>query len=301
MQKNLKWSTSMNFKIRGKLIAGFAVVVVILMAAVGSTIWKVTEISGISDRIVELRTPTSAASQRMLNNINASLAALRGYMLTGAPAFKKGRAAVWADIDVAKADMDKLSKSWTNPKNVEKWQGFKAILAEFRIAQTNVENVAKTIDEQPATKILVKQAAPQAAILVSEITKIINIEATLPATPARKALLGMMADTRGTTARGLASIRAFLLTGNEQFHKNFNVMWKKNGIRFGQLTKNRHMLTPEQQVSFDKFAAAHKIFNSLPAKMFAIRGSKKWNMANYTLVTEAAPRAAKLLTSWRYG
>ncbi|MBT4588738.1 MAG: HAMP domain-containing protein [Rhodospirillaceae bacterium] len=286
----------MNLKIRGKLIAGFAVVVVILMAAVGSTIWKVTEISGVSDRIVELRTPTSAASQRMLNNINASLAALRGYMLTGAPAFKKGRAAVWADIDIAKANMDKLSQSWTNPKNVKKWQGFKSILAEFRTAQAKVEGIAKTIDEQPATKILVKQAAPQASILVAEITKIINIEATLPATPERKALLGMMADTRGTTARGLASIRAFLLTGNQQFHKNFNVMWKKNGIRFGQLTAKRHLLTPEQQVSFDKFAKAHKIFKPLPAKMFDIRGSKKWNMANFTLVTEAAPRAGKLLT-----
>ncbi|MBT3549540.1 MAG: hypothetical protein HOO19_17395 [Rhodospirillaceae bacterium] len=61
----------MNLKVRGKLILGFFVVALVLAAAVGSTIWKVNDIAGISDRIVDLRTPTSAASQRMLNNIGA--------------------------------------------------------------------------------------------------------------------------------------------------------------------------------------------------------------------------------------
>ncbi len=286
----------MNIKIKGKLIAGFAVVIVVLAAAVGSTIWKVTEIAGVSNRIVELRTPTSASSQRMLNNINASLASLRGYMLTGAPAFRKGRAAVWADIDQATADMDKLSQSWTNPKNVEKWNGFKGILAEFKVAQAKVESIAKTIDEQPATKILVKQAAPQAQIMVSEITNIINAEQKMPATPERKALFAMMADVRGTTARGLANIRAFLLTGDKKFQNLFDVMWKKNAIRFGQLKANRHLLSSAQAKSFENFDKARTAFIPLPPQMFSIRGSKKWNMANFTLITEAAPRAGKLLT-----
>jgi len=88
------------------------------------------------------------------------------------------------------------------------------VLNEFRVAQAKVEGIAKTPAEQPATLILVRDAAPLASTLVAEITKMITLERDLPATPEQKALLGMMADTRGTTARGLASIRAFLLTGN---------------------------------------------------------------------------------------
>jgi|SaaInlV_165m_DNA_1040744.scaffolds.fasta_scaffold16052_1 methyl-accepting chemotaxis protein len=217
-------------------------------------------------------------------------------MLTGAPAFKAGRAAVWADIADASASMDKLSQSWTNSKNVEKWNGFKDVLAEFKVAQAKVESIAKTIDEQPATKVLVKEAAPQAQIMVSEITNIINAEQNLPATLERKKLFAMMADVRGTTARGLANIRAFLLTGDEKFHKLFNVMWKKNEIRFAQLKANRHLLNAAQAKSFANLDKARTAFLPLPAKMFDIRGSKKWNMANYTLVSEAAPRAGKLLT-----
>ena len=58
-----------------------------------------------------------------------------------------------------------------------------------------------------------------------------------------------------------------------------------------------HLLSPEQLVSFKKFDAARTKFLPMPDKMFDIRGSKKWNMANYTLVAEAAPRAGKLLTT----
>ena len=285
----------MNLKISGRLILGFGIMSAILIGATGITIVQVSKINSVSNRIIELRMPTANSSAAMVNNINASLAALRGYMLTGAPKFKNGRAEVWGEIDKTTAKMDELSKSWTNPKNVENLQVFKGVLNEFRVAQAKVEGIAKTIDEQPATKILVQDAAPLATTLVSEITKIITLERDLPATPMRKNLLGMMADTRGTTARGLASIRAFLLTGNQKFKKSFDVMWKKNGVRFGQLKQKQSLLSPAQLVAFKKFDAARTNFLPLPPKMFAIRGSKKWNMANYTLVTEAAPRAGKLM------
>ena len=285
----------MNLKISGRLILGFGVISAILIGAISITIVQVSKINSVSNRIIELRMPTANSSAAMVNNINASLAALRGYMLTGAPMFKNVRAEVWANIDKTTAELDKLSKRWTNSKNVENLQVFKGVLNEFRAAQAKVEGIAKTIDEQPATKILVQDAAPLATILVSEITKIITLERDLPATPERKSLLGMMADTRGTTARGLASIRAFLLTGDQKFKTAFDGMWKKNEVRFAQLKQKQSLLSPAQLVAFKKFDAARTKFLPLPAMMFAIRGSKKWNMANHTLVTEAAPRAAKLM------
>ena len=82
--------------------------------------------------------PTAQASQQMLNNINASLAALRGWMLIENPAFKKQRAAVWANIDQTRQTMDQLSANWTNPENVKVWTEFKEALEEFRVAQQQV-------------------------------------------------------------------------------------------------------------------------------------------------------------------
>lgn len=125
----------LNFKISGRLIGGFAAVVAVLAIAIVTTLWKVGGIETGMNRIVTLRMPTAAASTRMMNDINASLASLRGWMLSGNDAFKTERAAVWASIDKVSADMDKLSAKWTNPKNVEVWTEFKGTLAEFRVAQ----------------------------------------------------------------------------------------------------------------------------------------------------------------------
>lgn len=274
---------------------GFSVLFLTLLFAVSLTIWRVGQSKDGIDRIVNLRVPTANASAAMVNDINASLAALRGYMLTGKDTFKTQRRVVWQDIAKVEGVMDELSKTWTVPKNVENWRSFKVILAEFKIAQQKVEDVAKTEDEQPALKILLRDAAPKAAIVVSNITKMIDIEAGLASTKERKALLGMMADVRGTMGLSLANIRALLLTGDNKFNKAFQGLWAKNERRFKDLKNNRRLFNAGQRTAFNALEKARTEFAPLPDEMFEIRESKKWNMANYMLVTEAAPRAGKLL------
>ena len=287
----------LKLKIRGRLVAGFGLMILLTASAVIFTTWQIDKIATVGERIVKLRTPTAAASSALVNNVNASLAALRGYMLTGNENFKTERAGVWADIERVRGNMDSLSASWTNPKNIEVWTDMKATLDEFRTAQAKVETIAHSPDEQPATKILVTQAAPRAAIIVASITKMIDLEAAQDAAAERKALLGMMADVRGTMGLSLANIRAYLLTGDEKFVKTFDTLWTKNIKRFADLSDQAVLLTPAQKTAFDALVEARAEFAPLPPKMFTIRGSNKWNMANYTLVAEAAPRAGKILTT----
>ncbi len=85
-----------SLKIRGRLNGGFAAVCMVLIALVGITVWQIGGVAKVNQRVVDLRAPTSAASLGMVNGINASLAALRGWMITGNPAFKQTRAAVWS-------------------------------------------------------------------------------------------------------------------------------------------------------------------------------------------------------------
>jgi len=126
---------------------------------------------------------------------------------------------------------------------------------------------------------------------VNSITQIINIETKLKDSPKRKALLGMMADIRGTTARSLANIRAYLLSGDKEFKDKFDVMWAKNITRFGDLTANKGSLTPAQQALFEEFSDTRTTFAPLPQKMFEVRSGVEWNVANLWLGTKAAPIA----------
>ncbi len=287
-------------KISHKLIGGFAAVVLLLATAVSFTLFEVNLVRNLSHRIDTLRTPTAEASASLTNDISASLASLRGWMLTGNETFKTERAAVWKDIAKVSAKMDKLSQDWTDPKNVTAWTDFKATLDEFAAAQDKVEAIANSADEQPATKMLVDEAAPLAAVMVKKITEMIDLElSSAQVTDSlgnRVQFLGIMADVRGTLGLGLANIRAYLLTGNKKFVEKFEKLWAKNDRRFADLENASNMMSPAQRQAFDAFAEKRGEFVPLPPKMFAIRGSKQWNMANYTLVTEAAPRAGRLLT-----
>jgi len=281
-----------DLKVGVKIGSGFFLVGLILCVSISLTMIQTGKTGDITNKVVDLRVPTAQASLMMVNGMNHSLAALRGWMILGKDKFKTERATAWSnEIDPSLKVMKEFSVNWTDPANIERLKIIETKLEDFRKYQAEIEAISQTAENLPANKILFEEAAPQAGILVGNITKIINIEAKLAATPERKALLGMMADIRGTTARALANIRAYLLSGDPKFKDKFNVMWTKNIKRFGDLTNNRSSLTPRQLALFKEFTKARKAFAPMPSKMFEIRGGEEWNIASRWLGTKAAPTA----------
>jgi methyl-accepting chemotaxis protein len=281
-----------DLKVGMKIGLGYVLIALILFITIAITMFQTGKSETITNRVVDLRVPTSQASLMMMNGMNHSLAALRGWMILGKDKFKTERIAAWTEeIDPSLKIMKDFSVNWTDPANIERLKIIQEKLAIFRTYQDEIEAIANTTDNRPALKILLQEAAPQASILVGNITRIINIEATLASTPERKALLGMMADVRGTTARALANIRAFLLSGDSKFKKSFQKMWQKNIRRFGDLTSHSSSLNSEQLALFEEFSHAREIFSILPDRMFEIRGGDEWNLANRWLGTKAAPTA----------
>ena len=494
----MRWTIGdkLNWTIGKKLGFGFGAMIAIICVATGVTYYKVNTVTAVQTRVMDGRQPTVQASLGVLNGVNDSLAALRGYIILGGDKMKQGRAAAWNSIDEDLASLTELSKNWTNPRNVEVLDELKQVLGEFQDAQQQVEDVCQTVENTPATKILLTDAAPLAKILGDNITKMIDAEAQydtasilnasqkaagaiqlaevaakqvanarayytkniigkltkenpdfkasenyhdidgaipLPATFVRetseslgetagyrydllskwsinsqkglrdgfdqrawdslsrdsktpyaefvsvgsgveyryatadvanaegcischnghqdsskrdfklgdlmgilvvsapvtqdpevgkillslretdgqesnvseaaqellddiirrKDLLGMMADTRGTLGLGLGAARSYLISGDEKFKGQFEELWAKNTRRFGDLSANVDLLTPQQREAYELFAETRKQFDPLPAKMFAIRGSADWNVGNKLLAQEAAPRGAR--------
>ncbi|MCP4001492.1 MAG: hypothetical protein GY727_11340, partial [Gammaproteobacteria bacterium] len=232
----------------------------------------------------------------MQNGVNHSLAALRGWIILGKDQFKADRAKAWSEeLDKSLADLKRYSTNWTDQKNVERLNIIEKKLNDFKVYQQEIEDIAQTSDNTPALKILLDEAAPKAAIMIFNITRLIDLEAEQVATAERKALLGMMADVRGTTGVALANIRAFLLSGDEKFKRQYVNLWAKNTRRFDDLTDNATLLTTEQAKAFALFSSAREKFNPLPPQMFEIREGKAWNIANLWLGTKAAPTASAIM------
>ena len=285
----------MHLNIRGRLILGFSVLCALLAVVVGTTIIKVRTVSESTERTVNLRVPTAMTASDVVSGVYATLASLRGWLITGNETFKGERAAFWKDIQKRGSEMDRLAGEWTVQQNKTDWNEAKPLLDELRKAQDKAEEIAHTIDEQPAAKILATEAAPLAKLMLQKATSIINDEGAIPSTDARKSLLIDFADLRGSLAMAIGVVRAYLLTADVAFKNEYEELWALNQKKFEALAKRRSEMTPDQQKAFDALVEARARFAPLPHKMFEIRASDRWNMAQWFLTNEAAPRANKLL------
>ena len=285
----------LNLNIRGRLIAGFGSLCILLAGVVIITMVKVHTVNEATARNVNQRVPTAMNASELVSEVYATLASLRGWLISGNDVFKTERAGLWQEIQKRGAEMDRLSTQWSNPQNKQDWKDVKPLLDELRSAQDKAEAIAHTIDEQPAAKLLSTEAAPLAKLMLQTATSIINEEGNIPSTDARKSLLIDFADLRGSLAMAIGAIRAYLLTADAAFKKEYEDLWALNQKKFEALSKRRGEMTPDQQKAFASLVEARAKFAPLPQKMFEIRASDRWNMAQWFLTNEAAPRANKLL------
>lgn len=281
-----------NMKVSLKIGLGFAFVTLILMGVVLTTIQHVKKVEELSKRLVHLRTPTAHSSLMMLNGINHSLAALRGWIILGDDKFKVERAQAWDDqIQPSLDTMESLSAEWTDQANVERLTVIKGSLAEFKKFQMEIENIAQTEENTPAKKILFKQAEPLEEIIMRNISKMIKLELKIPASTQRKELLGLMADVEGQTNLSMEKTEEFLLSGDIRFKQAFEESWVLNQDRFSKLKGHMDWFAADQKVAFKKVDRAFQKLGPLLKEIVDIRSHEGWNLANTWLGDKAAPAA----------
>lgn len=277
-------------KMEFKMGLGFGVMALIIAVLVGVNMVQVNKTLELTQRIARLRVPTAQNSMSILTGTNHALAALRGWMLLGNEKFKTSRALAWSDeIRAPLADLRKLSVNWTNPENIARLREMEGLLDQLAQRQQEIEDIAQSVDNVPAMKILTEEVSPLIDTMGANITRMKELEAKEAATPFRKELLGMMADVSGTIGLGYGNLRAYLVQGDQRFKDVFEKLWAKNERRFKDLSANQALLNPEQLAAFQVYSKAHKALVPLLPKLIEMRTRNDWNLANYWLGTKAAP------------
>lgn len=289
----------MNISIGRKLYLGFASVLIIGIVSLSIIYRLSSDNAELQANVAELRIPTALASKDLINGINSTLAALRGYMILGsdsekADAMRQDRKEAWNGIENATEKLEALSVNWTDPENQSRLKELEVILNEFHIAQNQIEAISHSPENIMAYQTLLVEAAPRAEEILRAITSIIDEESALAATAERKGLLKNLADTRGSFAVGLANIRAFLLSGDETFKNKFLEKWSVNTKSVNRINSSKKLLTRSQKQHWNTLIKLRTEFEPLPTKMFVLREQSDWNQANYLLAQEAAPRAERI-------
>ncbi|PWC42806.1 HAMP domain-containing methyl-accepting chemotaxis protein [Azospirillum sp. TSO22-1] len=154
-----------NLRIGRRLMIGFAAVIVLLVVNVAVALMLANGGKTMATRIADMRMPTALASDGIYANLNGSLAAMRGFLLTGAPALRAERAEAWAEIGRLRTEMDRLSVSWTSEANRRAWAEVRPLLDELRTVQDGAEAAATAGERDRSIRILAEEALPRATRL----------------------------------------------------------------------------------------------------------------------------------------
>ena len=288
-------STAEANSLQKKLTISYAMMTGIILLISIITIWQVSSTKKLTNQVSELRTPTALASTTLLSGVNHETSALRGWMLTGDKYFKEKRLfARQNEIEPSLTTLRTMSVNWTNPDNIERLATLEKLLDAFEAEGKKIEEIAQTADNTPAIKILHEKAAPLSETMIRHITNIIDLELRVKEDTGRKALLGMMADVRATTALELANIRAFLLSGDKKYSAAQKALAKKNTKRFTALKNNTKLFTKKQRQAFWAYADARDKFSPLPNKLITMRAQPNWNLANHWMATNLEPISNEL-------
>ena len=279
-----------------KLVAGFGSLIAILIAVAAIVHLQLGKVERIREQVTELRQPTVVAGAGLLNGVNESLAALRGYMILNDPALAAQRGRAWERIDRHYGTLVGFAKESRDAANEERITRLGQLLADLRQAQQRVADVAHTPAEQPALQILLNEAQPKGTEMLDALGVMVEEERNLPATPERKFLLALLADARGTLASALSLLRTYLLTGNPKFSQEFDKVWSENAANIEGINYSRALFNKVAAAAFTKYSDLRQSFSPLPPRMFKIRESADWNQANKLLAEEVEPRADRIVS-----
>lgn len=287
----------MQLSIGKKLFLGFGGVILAIIVSAAFANYQLNSMRQSQENLLKVQYPVLLAGNRLVANMDKSLAALRGYMILGAdPAaaikFKEQRIQAWQEIDNIIGYFNQL-KAALGEENLAKIEEIKQLLPDLKRYQQEIEDIAQRPENQPALELLIKDAGPKARQMLDYLTEIIDIEGENE-DEERKELLKILSDSRGSFAISVGSLRAYLITGENTFKDRFDENWLINTDSYIAIDDEIDMLTQEQLELWQKYEGLREQFAPVSIKMFEARLSAQWNVANYKLEKEVEPNMLKV-------
>lgn len=286
-----------SISLQTRLSLAFATICALMLISLAVTIVNSNQVDHAVSDIVEESVPVAFSGGQLASDVNASMASLRGWVLTNDPLFKQQRATVWARITKSIQILDGFLKKEGQSQDQLGWQHLKDNLSKFQMAQNRVEKIAHSSEDLPATNLLNTKVTPLTDRMLSSMSQVYIEEVSLAATPKRKSMLAQMGDIRGAIAVVTGNVRAYLLTGEQHYGDQYQAVWSWALNRLTQLRRKSLSLTEDQLNNLTDFNEAAQTVTPLFAELIKIRSGEDWNQSRSLLVKEVMPLAASILIS----
>ena len=240
--------------------------------------------------------PTAQASQRVLNGIQSSLAAMRGWVALGHHEFRVERKQAWEqDIFPAMTELESRLDGAVDAEASKELQEITGLLKDLEESQWWIEDVAQTPGNNRAQHYFTSNIVPLADTILHAISGMIVLESYELDEVKSSFLLKDMTGFRYQINQSITGLERYLNTPESQYINAFKDSLDLAVTLFSGVTEFRSVLSEEQHELYQQIHAELTVFEQFGDKLISIRKDPHWNVAQYRLSAEAVPLARRLL------
>lgn len=262
----------------------------------GTLAGNFTQVSSVSIPLVNVNSDLKM-------HILDSLIALEEQIITGSNEQARKNA-------IAKRDeaWQEIEQDFSQLSNFAKQTGFsdaklsviRTNLLKLKQEQSVISNIANTLDNEPAVKLLVTEAIPLAESMVQLLTQLIEIESEQDLDEERIELFKLLVDSEISFATAISELRAFLLTREQKNIDGFDQAWFKNSDAFVSILDDYEELFTDQQLEYwESYSEEREKLAPVTILAFEKQASEESNFATHHLSNTIKPLTETIFNELR--
>lgn len=279
----------MNLSIRTKLGFGFGFIIVMLVMLVAVVQMKTSQAN---THLTKASTAVEVCLS-LQGEIHHALSMHRGYMILGLPALSQERMETWDLIDGYIVELDEMSVDWKDSEQLSDYAEFKAVMADFKVAQQQIADVSWTENDLPANVQYFDVAEPFGDAMVLSLQAILDEEIPLEATAERKLLVRRVSEAEGHLLKSRNAIASYLGSGQEAHLEKITSCLSACQASVDRLMTMTGLLTPSQQKHYEAYIEARTIFIAEAKEAVGIRSSPGHCVSQDICLNTVTPLANK--------
>lgn len=261
----------MRLTIGKKLMAGFGLVLSLLVVVAGVVHVQTNRVRTATDEVVEKSVPAVDLCLKLQGEIHHALSMHRGYMILGLQSIAEERLEAWEAIDEYSAQIERLSADWTDQEMLEEFAKFQKVMAEFRVAQQQIADISHTPQDHPARMMFYDRAEPFGEEMIANLQAILGIEDDSEGVGDRKLLVRRLAAAESHLLKSRVAIASFLTSGSPEDEERIDECLTACGETVDRLKTMTGMMDPDQMEHFDAYIKARGNFLAVAQEAVQVR------------------------------
>lgn len=278
-----------DLKIGIKLILAFGILVAIVLVMVWLAYQSSAQAIHSNSMTKEFRAPAVLAATQAQSNLLKIRSSIRTHLIFGDA---QSRQEYVQAQNTFLADIRRLWHLSDHPAMESMVSDFERLtqLSEKMFFLRN-----NLLENQPAQRILVKEADINFRLVLDKIKKIAQAQAQRPSTPETTIQLVVITDFQRSYALMVSALRRYIASGSLVYKQEYQFNKLENDVAWTKLKTERDTLSPYQQVFLAEMEQLFSTVKPLPEKMFAIVESERTREDLYLFKTEYGPKSDQIL------